>query len=53
MEVKKIICDNIDKCQCGKTFYKCSNGHDICSLCMVHRHNKIYCPICLKDAELK
>lgn len=47
-----IQCDN-ELCKDGKFFKKCANGHDICSLCWIQKGKKYYCPICLKDAEMK
>ena len=51
MKEEIIRCDN-DECQGGKHFLVCGNGHDICSLCNIRKGKKLYCPICLKNAEL-
>lgn len=53
MKEERIVCDN-DNCNGGKYFFKCGNGHDICSLCVVEVWGgKKFCPICIEKAKLE
>lgn len=58
-----ISCDNPDCDGGSKHFKECGKGHDICSCCSQdideswnHEElvaGKSFCPICIKEAELK